>query len=179
MIKFILYKKEAYTEEMTKFRGLAINLIYLLILIPLLYIAISVIYQSITKPGEIPNIFGYKLFMILDSDAEQVKYGDLVFTKNVNQDVLQEGETIAIREVSDNKVTFIKSDEKDSSTKIEGLLIKRIPKIGSVLYFIQQPIPMISICIAILSVGGVWIYIAGKLDKRDIELAEEKIHSKD
>ena len=38
------------------------DVIYLIIIIPLLIITLMVIYQSITKPDKVPDIFGYKLF---------------------------------------------------------------------------------------------------------------------
>jgi len=65
------------------------NFIYTIILIPLIYIAVSVVWQSIIRPEEIPDIFGYKIFMILDRNMQNVEYGDLVFTKNINAEELK------------------------------------------------------------------------------------------
>ena len=62
---------------------------------------------------------------------------------------------------------MIRFTGKTQIKHIEGLLIKRIPKVGTVLYFIQQPLVMITISAIILAVGGVCIYIAGKLDDID------------
>ena len=51
---------------------------------------------------------------------------------------------------------------------VEGLMIFRIPKIGAVLYFIQQPHITMGIMIIILICGLIWIYIAGKLDEKEL-----------
>ena len=152
---------------MKKVQNYIANLIFVIILIPLLYIAVSLAWQAITQPEQIPNIFGYKLFMILDRNMVNVEYGDLVFTKNINQNELNVGDTVAFRDIRENKVQIIKYNNEGIFGNIEGLLIKRIPKVGSVLYFIQKPIVMITISAIILAVGGVIIFIAGKLDERD------------
>lgn len=157
---------------MAKVKAVFINLIYLFILIPLLYIALSVVWQSIKYPEEIPNIFGYKLFMILDEDMDAVEYGDLVFTKNIKRNDVKNGDIIAYRNISDNKVRIVENYGTEDFLKIEGLLIKRIPKIGAILYFIQQPLVMAIGVLIILTIGGICIYIAGKLDERDMKKAE-------
>ena len=152
---------------MNKKSNIISNLIYTIILIPLIYIAISVVWQSITRPEEIPDIFGYKIFMILDRNMQNVEYGDLVFTKNIDAEELEKGDVVAYRDITKNKVQMIRFTGKTHIKHIEGLLVKRIPKIGATLYFIQQPLVMITISAIIVVVGGICIYIAGKLDDID------------
>lgn len=165
---------------------------YWLILIPLAIIAISLVWQVITKPHEIPNIFGYKMFIIFDQYMDDsIKEGDVVFTKNVNPDKLASGNIIAFRngqdtvtihkiiKVDEDKNSkFFKMNTLDTETNdtryvkeksVEGLMIFRIPKIGAILYFIQQPPVMVGGMLLIIACGLVWIYIAGKLDERDLE----------
>lgn len=145
------------------------NLIYTIIIVVLLYIALSVVWQSIKEPDKIPNIFGYKLFMILDKDMQHVEYGDLVFTKNIGEKDLEKGDIVAFRDIKENKVQIIRYSRKIPTDNIEGLLIKRIPKIGAILYIIQQPLVMSIIIAIILVIGGICIYIAGKLDEREMK----------
>ena len=71
---------------MKKLDSIISNLIYILIPIPLIYIAISVVGQAIYRPEEIPSVFGYKMFMILDKDIPYLNYGDLIITKNVRKE---------------------------------------------------------------------------------------------
>jgi len=51
--------------------------------------------------------------------------------------------------------------------KVEGIMINKIPKIGEVLYLIQQPLIMIPIGCVILVIGLIWIYIAQELDEKE------------
>ena len=51
--------------------------------------------------------------------------------------------------------------------KVEGKLVYAIPKLGEIIYFIQQPLAMLGIECIIFSIGLICIYIAEKLDERD------------
>lgn len=174
------------------------DVIYLIIIIPLLIITLMVIFQSITKPNEIPNIFGYKLFMILDEKMEgTLKYGDLVFTKNINTDNIKEKDIVAFRNAM-NTVTILKVEkiakaEDDSKVfimqtqenatedtknvneeKIEGIVVKRIPKIGIWIMILQEPLVTLVVIIVILINGLIAYYIAWRLDIRD---SKEKLEN--
>ena len=99
------------------------NIIYYLILIPLVFITLMIVYQQITEPDKIPDIFGWKLFIILDKYMdESVQYGDLVFTKNIDYNELKLGDVIAFRNAT-NTVTIHRIKEikeeygKDFDTK--------------------------------------------------------------
>jgi len=49
------------------------------VLVPLTLIALSIVFQLFVYPGKIPNIFGYKVFMVFDEYMDEtVKFGDLV-----------------------------------------------------------------------------------------------------
>lgn len=167
--------------------------IYLIIIIPLLIITLMVIYQSITKPDKIPDIFGYKLFMILDENMEEtLKYGDLTFTHNISIDELKIGDIVAFRnatntvtihrieEISEteehSKIFIMKAQENEAEDtrnvkeeKIEGILTKRIPKIGLWIMVFQEPLVTLAVIIIIAIIGLIAYYIAGRLDKKDIE----------
>lgn len=167
--------------------------IYLIIIIPLLIITLMVIYQSITKPDKIPDIFGYKLFMILDENMEEtLEYGDLTFTRNISVDKLKIGDIVAfrnatntvtihrIKEISEteehSKIFIMEAKENEAEDtrnvkeeKIEGILTKRIPKIGLWIMVFQEPLVTIAVIMIIAIIGLIAYYIAGRLDKKDIE----------
>ena len=107
----------------TKILNLTENIVYYLILIPLVVVTLSIVYQQIVTPEKIPHIFGWKMFIILDQYMdESLEYGDLVFTKNINSDSLTNGNIVAFRNSNDmvviHKIIDIKlQNEIDSETK--------------------------------------------------------------
>lgn len=167
------------------------DVIYLIVIIPLLIITLMLIYQSITEPDKVPDIFGYKLFMILDENMEEtLEYGDLTITRNINTDELKIGDIVAFRnarntvtihkieEINEteehSKIFIMKAQENEADDtrkakdeKIEGILIKRIPKIGLWIMVFQKPLVTLLVIIVILIIGLIAYYIAGKLDERD------------
>ena len=149
------------------------NVIYVLILLPLIIVSARIAFQKVFYPEMIPDIFGYKMFVILDDNMdESLKYGDLVVTYNKKANDLKENELIAYR-TDINTVTI--TSKNVNIDKFEGAVVNRIPKLGSVLYFISQPIVMLVISCIILSIGGVWIYFAKKLDEKDMKQIQLEI----
>ena len=61
------------------------KLIYFGIFIPLVIITSNIGYQLLVYPDKVPNIFGYKFFMMLNEQGDgYTEYGDLVFTKIID-----------------------------------------------------------------------------------------------
>lgn len=173
-----------------------LDIIYLIFIIPLLIITLMVVYQSIKYPDKVPDIFGYKLFIILDEKMEEtLEYGDLIFTYNINVDELKVGNIVAFRNLANtvtvhrieeitkteegSKVFMMKTQENEvfdtksaKEEKIEGILTKRIPKIGLLIMILQEPLVMLLIIIIISVIGLIAYCIAAKLDERDIKKAE-------
>lgn len=179
------------------------DIVYYAFLIPLTLAALIVVYQTIRYPDRIPDVFGYKIFMIMDEYMDDsVKFGDLVFTKNIATEKINIGDIIAFRN-GQNTVTIHRvidiSEDKNSDTdentkmftmntlenetldtkyvssdKIEGKLVHTIPKIGLIIMIIQDPLITVSIILVILIIGLIIYYIAQELDMRDIRLMELK-----
>lgn len=168
------------------------TIIYYLILIPLAIITITVVYKGIKYPDRIPDVFGYKMFIVLDSNMhKEVKYGDLLFTKMKNAEELEKKDIIAVRtnrekvilqdvievnkKTNDEYEIVINDDELPTITqdKVEGEVINRIPKIGAFLFFIQNPLTLLIIALVIIAIGTVQYLIARKLDLRDMKKLEE------
>ena len=168
------------------------DMIFYLIIIPLIIVVIIIMYKRIEDPNKIPDIFGYKMFIILDDNMDKsIKYGDLVFTHNIEPKNLEQNDLIAFRN-NTNKVTvhrIIKITEDNvgrqfemqnskneiGDTKyvrdeqVEGIIIYRIPKIGLILFKIQEPYIILSLIGIVILVGIGDYYIAEKLDKRNMK----------
>ena len=188
-------ENEKITEKI-KQTTLLEDIIFYVIIIPLILISITIIWQRLTEPDKIPDILGYKMFVVLDGNMDQaIEYGDLIFTHNIAPENLEKSNLIAFRN-NTNKVTIqriIKITEDDigrqfemqnsvnevgdtkcvKENQVEGLIIHRIPNIGIILYKIQEPYIILILIGIVLLIGIVAYYIAGRLDKRDMKKATE------
>ena len=189
-------ENEKKNTERIKQTTLLEDIIFYVIIIPLILISITIIWQRLTEPDKIPDILGYKMFVVLDGDMDQaIEYGDLIFTHNIAPENLEKSNLIAFRN-NTNKVTIhriIKITEDDigrqfemqnsvnevgdtkcvKENQVEGLIIYRIPNIGIILYKIQEPYIILILIGIVLLIGIVAYYIAGRLDKRDMKKATE------
>ena len=189
-------ENEKKITERIKQTTLLEDIIFYVIIIPLILICITIIWQRLTEPDKIPDILGYKMFVVLDGDMDQaIEYGDLIFTHNIAPENLEKSNLIAFRN-NTNKVTMhriIKITEDDigrqfemqnsvnevgdtkcvKENQVEGLIIHRIPNIGIILYKIQEPYIILILIGIVLLIGIVAYYIAGRLDKRDMKKATE------
>lgn len=171
------------------------DIIFYTIIIPIIIVSIMIIWQKIVTPDKIPDIFGYKMFIVLDENMDQeTEYGDLVFTHNVDTNDLKLNDLIAFRN-NTNKVTIHriinitednigKQFEMQNSrnevgdtkyvrdTQVEGIIIYRIPYIGIIIYSIQKPHVILTLIGIVLLIGLIAYYIAARLDKRDMEKAK-------
>ena len=171
------------------------DIIFYTIIIPIIIVSIIIIWQKIVTPDKIPDIFGYKMFIVLDENMNQeTEYGDLVFTHNVDTNDLKLNDLIAFRN-NTNKVTIHriinitednigKQFEMQNSrnevgdtkyvrdTQVEGIIIYRIPYIGIIIYSIQKPHVILTLIGIVLLIGLIAYYIAARLDKRDMEKAK-------
>lgn len=168
------------------------DIIFYIIVIPLILIFITIIWQRFTEPEKIPDIFGFKMFIVLDGNMDQaIDYGDLIFTRNKDSKNLKKDNLIAFRNNTNNvtihriiKITednvgrqFEMQNSKNEvgdtkyvrENQVEGLVIRRIPNIGIVLYKIQEPHIILMLIGIVLLFGLVAYYIAAKLDKKDME----------
>ncbi len=167
------------------------DIVFYMVFVPLIAISCTVICQRVFEPEKIPDIFGYKIFVVLDEKMdESTKYGDLVFTKNINTEDLNIENIVAFRN-NTNKVTIHKIIEiteannvktftmKTASNevgdtkyvkqdKIEGIIIHRIENVGLVILYMQNPFVILLIACIFLIIGLIIYYIAQELDKRDM-----------
>lgn len=160
----------------------------------ILCLNIIIVVKSFLHKDEVPSILGYKPFAVLSGSMQSnINVGDLVIVKKVNADSLKVDDIIAFRD-SQNTVTthriidIVENDgERCFVTKgdsnnvkdeylvcpsfVEGKYQFKIPKLGNVVIFIQQPLGFAMMMLIILFVGVVIFFIQNK--KIDRELIKE------
>ena len=150
----------------------AFKIVFITILLIILIINVSIIIQTKTKPNLVPNILGFKPFIVLSGSMEsKINVGDLVFVKEVNPSKLQVGDIIAFRDsenivtthrivdidTKDNELCFVtKGDANNAnddgivySNMVEGKYQTKIAKLGNAILFIQQPVGFVIMLMAI------------------------------
>lgn len=176
-------------EVIVKIARLIGNVIYFGILIPLIIMTLMVVYQTAINPEKVPNVFGHKIFMITnDYMDETLKQGDIVIAKTVEINEYEIGDIVAFKNsfntVTVHRITEINTSIADKTklftvqtiknetddTKyvreinVEGKIIHVIPKVGTMIASLKNPI-ILAITVAVILFVGVLIYlIARKID---------------
>ena len=175
--------------------------ILIVILAIVLTINTAILIQSKTNPDKVPNIFGYKPFIVLSGSMEtEIYVGDLVFAKIVDPSTLNVNDIIAFRDSEDLVTTHriigvseengdrcfkTKGDNNNTedegqvcSAAVEGKYVGKIPKVGNALIFIQQPMGFVIMMMTIFIVC-VFIYLISnrrlekKMSDEDLKAFEE------
>lgn len=156
-----------------------------IILVPMLLINLWIMIQSKTNPDKVPNVFGYKPFMVLTSSMEaKILKGDLIITKEVDPSTLEINDIIAFRdtegtitthriidEITRNNVRLFitKGDNNNSQDRnlvtaddIEGIYVLRIPGIGSIMKALSEPSTIVILVLGITVLFGVGFMISSK-----------------
>lgn len=173
--------------------------IYFGVFIPLVLITSNIGYQLLLYPDKVPNIFGYKFFMMLNEQGDgYTEYGDLIFTKIMDVDEYEIGDIIAFRNgmntVTVHKITEINTSIADNTkvftmetvknetdeTKyvremhVEGKMVRRYSNLGIVVMVAQDPLVLLLALIIVAIVGLIAYYIAQQLDERDLKRESEE-----
>ena len=156
-----------------------ITIIACMILIPTLLINIYIIYQAKTNPDEVPNIMGYKPFMVLSGSMEsKIHKGDLIFVKTIDPIELDKEDIIAFEDAEgtvtthriidivnkDGTTYFITKGDNNTSQDqnlveyedIEGIYVGRIAGVGSMMDALKEPTTVM-----IIGLGITVIFIIG------------------
>ena len=178
------------------------KIIYFGVFIPLVIITSDIGYQLLVYPDKVPNIFGYKFFMMLNEQGDGcTEYGDLVFTKIMDIEEYKIGDIVAFRNnmntitvhmieeintsIADNaKIFTMKTVENETDeTKfvremhIEGKMVNRFSNLGIVVLIAQDPLVLLLALIIVAIVGLIAYYIAQQLDERDIKREKEEMQN--
>ncbi|MBP3596809.1 MAG: hypothetical protein J6J60_05380 [Clostridia bacterium] len=155
---------------MKKVRMIFKGLLYF-IMILIIFINFILISQWIFNPNEVPNILGYKPYIVMDdSNQTDMKFGEFVLVKkddNISKNdivlVKKEFITATSYNVEENKNGMLKleNDTKDfvylSENSIEGKVIFKITFLGEMVLFLQNPIVIVFL-IFISILLGICIY---------------------
>ena len=164
------------------------------ILIPMLIMNLSIMFQAKTNEDVVPSIFGYKPFMVLSGSMEtEIRKGDLIITKIVDPSALQVDDVIAFRDaagtvtthriidvvVKDGQTYFITKGDNNSSQDrnlvelkdVEGIYIGRIPGIGSIMKKLSEPMTIVLFAFIITIGFGIGFMISTK-KRQEIERQE-------
>ena len=163
------------------------------ILLAILAINIHITLQAKNDENTVPNVFGYKPFIVLSGSMEtQIHIGDLIITKIVDPSTLKMDDVIAFRDAEDTVTThriiniiekdgikyFVtKGDNNNSQDQnlveledVEGIYITRIPYVGNVLNEIAKPANAV---IIVLGISIIFVILFNRSNKK-LRLEEEK-----
>ncbi len=177
----------------------ASNWLYILacvILVPILIANIYIMFQSKADKDKVPNVFGYKPFIVLSGSMEvEIHKGDLVITKMVNPKTLKKKDIIAFRDTEgtvtthriidivseDGKKYFITKGDNNSAQDqklvefkdVEGLYVGRIPGVGSIMNSLSEPTTIVILLLGITVIFVLGFMISTK-KQQELEYLEFK-----
>ncbi len=160
-------------------------IVAILILVPILITNINIMFQANTEKDKVPNIFGYKPFIVLSGSMEtEIQVGDLIITKMTDPKTLKKEDVIAFRDHEntvtthriidiidkDGKKYFItKGDNNDSQDEnlveyedVEGIYVTRIPGVGNIFNELAKPTTIIILVLGITVIFILLFQISNK-----------------
>jgi len=170
-------------------KNLLIYLLYIII-IPIIIYDMFLIIQTLVKPGQTPDFFGYKTFNIISGSMEpDISIDDIVIVKKVDRldirkyDIITfviddqtvthrviginfyDGELIYTTKGDKNEVT---DTEKILYSQIEGKYVGKIPKAGKLFAFLKNKYVFAAILIILILFYGLQRkHISKKVERRE------------
>ncbi len=162
-----MYKIKDFKQKSKKIHRIykIIETIFYIIIIPIIIINFTLIIKSFINSEDIPDFFGYKSFIIVSKSMEpNLKIGDAIFIKEVNENKLNVNDIISfhdgedinthrIKEISEEngiKYYTTKGDNNKKQDKnkitfrdIEGKYIFKIRNFGIVINILKSKITLI------------------------------------
>lgn len=188
-------KKKRWYQKISNW----LTIIVAVILIPILIINLSIMFQANTNKDKVPSVFGYKPFMVLSGSMEtDIKKGDLIITKVTDPKSLKVKDIIAFRDAEgtvtthriievvdrDGKTMFITKGDNNSSQDqnmvelddVEGIYVTRIPGVGSMLNSLSEPTTIIIVILGITVIFAVAFMLSNKkqVSQERLEFLEYK-----
>lgn len=163
------------------------------ILVGILAINIHITIQAKNNENVVPNVFGYKPFIVLSGSMEtKIHVGDLIITKMIDPSTLEIDDVIAFRD-EENTVTthriidivehdgvkyFVTKGDNNTSqdqnlvefSDVEGEYVARIPYVGTILNEIAKPTNVI---IIVMGITIIFILLFAKSNNK-LKSEEEK-----
>lgn len=175
-----------------------VSIVILIIILPILFVNVIILIDSVVNPNEVPGFFGYKPFIVLSgSMKDEINSGDLVLTKEIEPEKLKKGDIISFKEgeivvthrivdivEKDGETGFVtKGDNNEANDinivkfeNVEGIYLNKIAGLGNVAMFIQTPTGIIislSIPLAILICINLMQSNSNKLDEDKEKMKQE------
>ena len=168
-------------------------ILMLVILVPILIVNMYIMLQANQDEDKVPNIFGYKPFIVLSGSMEtEIHKGDLIITKMIEPATLNISDVIAFRDnentvtthriidiVEKNNVKYFVTKGDNNNTQdqnlveykdVEGIYVGRIPMVGTILNELAKPTNAI---IIVLGISVIFILLFTRSNKK-LRLEEEK-----
>ena len=161
-----IYKRKVREYRFYKF----MSIIVYVLLFPLIIYNVSLIAQSVFKPGVTPNVFGIKTYVIISGSMEpEYNIGDIVIAQKTSAEEFLVGDVISFREgesvvthrisgeIVENGVRKFKTKGDNNNTEdywnvdiksIEGEVIGCIPGLGKVTLMLQNKVTILLVILA-------------------------------
>ncbi len=160
-----------------------------IILFIILAMNVFIIVQSKTDKDKVPNVFGYKPFIVLSGSMEgKIHKGDLIITKMIDPTTLKVGDIIAFRDVentvtthriidvvdNNGKTQFITKGDNNSTqdrnlvslNDVEGIYVARISGFGSIMNSLAQPTTIMALALLITVIFVIGFMLSMQKDKK-------------
>ena len=85
-------------KEKKNLKAIIGRIIFLIFFIPILIVLLIISIKSAIYPNKIPDVLGYKPFIVLVDTKTKIEKDDLILTKMVNTNQIQIGDIIAFKE---------------------------------------------------------------------------------
>lgn len=159
------------------------------VLFIILVMNIFIIVQSKTDKDKVPNVFGYKPFIVLSGSMEgKIHKGDLIITKMVDPTTLKISDIIAFRDIentvtthriidiveNNGKTQFITKGDNNSTqdrnlvdlNDVEGIYVARIAGFGSIMNSLAEPTTILALAFLITIIFVIGFMISVQKDKK-------------
>ena len=129
-----MYKISSFekSKKTLSILGKMISILICIIIIPIIIVNITLLIKSYFNPNEIPDIFGFKTFVIVSKSMEPtISVGDTIVVKEVNPEDLNLGDIISFRDgdsINTHRITEIVSDSGKKKFRTKGDNNKNIDK---------------------------------------------------
>lgn len=175
------------------------NIISLLIItvlsVTIIFLGIIFV-QSKMHPDMVPNLFGYKPFIVLSGSMEtEIDRGDLVIVKVSDYNNLNNNEIITFKspdgymtthrivdkKVVDGEIRYTTKGDNNTNNddgyvlpkNIEGVFVKKYAGVGNFVLFLQKPITLFAILLIIVLIAIIlWLNDRNKLTKEALKELE-------
>lgn len=166
--------------------------IVVFILVLILSMNLYITYQAKTNEDKVPDIFGYKPFIVLSGSMEtKIHVGDLIIAKMIKPETLKVDDVIAFRDAENTVTThriieivekngeyfFVTKGDNNSSQDqnlveykdVEGIYVGRIPMVGKILNELANPTNIIIIVLGVTIIFILLFQISNKKIKKTEE----------